>query len=710
MTTKPAAQSDTSRRMSVQEALKLAAAHQGAGRLQQAEAVLRQVLQQRPNEPTALHLLAIVAHQAGKTNIGIELIARALTINPNVPVFHANIAEMYRRVGNPQAAIRHGERAIALNPQSADAHNNLGIAHYDIGDFAGAVACYDKAIEVKPRFAEAISNRGNALRNLRRFEDAEREYRRALAINPTYAEAYNNLGSVLRDLERPAEAEPAYKRAITLAPNYLEARNNLILAYKDLKNYDAALAAGQEALRLKAQNPDALAYVGSIYVEQKKLDLAFDALRRSLALNPNKAETYNMLGRAFFESQQSDKAIECYHKAIALKPDFPDPYNNLGTCLKELGRFDDALDAFNRALAIQPDLVGAYVNLVDTKKFESSDDPHLVAMEGFAAKIETLQEERQQHLHFGLSKAYDDLKRYDEAFEHLRKGNAIKRKTLEYDESAVLGYFERVKSVITADVIREKSGNGADTNQPIFVLGMPRSGTTLIEQILASHPAVKGGGELKDLSDTVNSVRSRDGTQAPYPEFVPALSASEITALGESYARRLDKRSPGALHITDKMPSNFYFLGLITLALPRAKIIHSSRNPVDTCVSCFSKLFAGEQSQTYDLAELGRYYRAYHGLMAHWRDVLPAGSFLDVRYEEVVGDVEGQARRILDYCGLEWDARVLDFYRHTRPVKTASASQVRKPIYDSSVARWRNYEAHLGPLLRELGPLAGLGP
>lgn len=705
MTTSPAAQPDARRRMSVQEALKLAAVHQSAGRLPQAEGVLRQVLQQRPNHPDALHLLGIVAHQAGKTNIAIELIARALAINPNVPVYQANIAEMYRRVGNPQAAISHGLRAIALNPKNADAHNNLGIAYYDVADYNAAIASYDKAIDIKPRFAEAISNRGNALRNLRRFVEAESEYRRALAINPSYAEAYNNLGSVMRDLERPAEAEIAYKKAIAISPNYLEARNNLVLAYRDLKDYDAALAAGQDALRLKAQNPEALAYIGSIYIEQKKFDQAFEALRRSLAINPNKAETYNMLGRAFFESNQGEKALECYRKAISLKADFADPYNNMGTCLKEFGRFDEALAAFNQSLAIQPDLVGAYVNLVDTKKFRSNDDTHLVAMERFAATINTLPEDRQMHLHFGLAKAYDDLKRYDEAFKHMLEGNAIKRRTLSYDEGAVLDYFERVKAVVTADVVREKAGGGYHTNQPIFVLGMPRSGTTLVEQIIASHPAVKGGGELKDINDTINSVRGRDGNQAPYPEFVPVLSMSELAAFGETYARRLEKRAPGAPRITDKMPSNFYYLGLIHLALPDAKVIHANRNPVDTCVSCFSKLFAGEQSQTYDLSELGRYYRAYYGLMEHWRRVLPPGAFLDVQYEDVVDDIEGQARRILDYCGLEWNPRVLDFYRNDRPVKTASASQVRQPIYGSSVARWRNYEKFLGPLLQELGPL-----
>ncbi|MBI1211709.1 MAG: tetratricopeptide repeat protein [Alphaproteobacteria bacterium] len=705
MNSGPAARSDHNRRMSMQEALKLAAAHQGAGRLPQAEAVLRQILQQRPNQPEALHLLAIVAHQAGKTNVGIELIARALAINPNVALFEANIAEMYRRVGDARAAISHGRRAVELNPQNADAHNNLGIAHYDLGDYAGAVESYDKAIAQRPRFAEAISNRGNGLRNLRRYDEAEAEYRRALSINPSYAEAYNNLGSVLRDLERPAEAVTAYKKAIAIAPNYVEARNNLILAHKDLQDYDAALSAGQDALRVKPQNAEALAYIGSIYVDQKKLDQGFDALRRSLALNPNKAEAHNMLGRAYFEANQSEKALECYRKAASLKPDFADPYNNIGMCLKELGRFDEALDALNRALAINPNLIGTYVNLVDAKKFESKDDQHLVALERFAAKIDTLPEERQQHLHFALAKAYDDLKRYDEAFPHLLKGNAIKRRTITYDEQTALNYFERVKSAIAAEVVRDKAGGGTATDLPIFVLGMPRSGTTLVEQIIASHPAVTGGGELKDMSDTVNSVRKRDGVQAPYPEFVVALTPQELAAFGESYARRLATRAPGALHITDKMPSNFYFLALIHLALPNAKVIHTNRNPVDTCLSCFSKLFAGEQLQTYDLAEVGRYYRAYHGLMEHWRAVLPPLAFLDVQYEEIVADLEGQARRILDYCGLEWNPRVLDFYKHERPVKTASASQVRKPIYGSSVARWRNYEKFLGPLLQELGPL-----
>ncbi len=693
-------------RLSLAQAFKLAGEHARAGRLVQAEGILRQILKQRPNDPEALHQLAIVAHQAGKTPFAVQLIDRALTVNPNVHIFQANIAEMYRRIGQPQKAIEHGHRAVALKPEAADAYNNLGIAYFDIGDFETAIVNYDKAITIRPRFAEAVSNKGNAFRQTRRFAEAETEYRRALAINPSYAEAYNNLGSVLRDLERPAEAETAYKRALTLKPNYLEAINNLILAYKDLKQFDEGLAVAQQALKLSPQNADALAYMGAILVEQERLDAAFDALRKSLAIAPNKAETLNMLGRAYFEADEPVKAIETYQRAIALKPDFADPYNNMGNALKELGRFDEALRAFETCLALSPESIGTYVNLVDAHKFRSNNDRHLKAIEAQLANADSLSDERRMQMSFAAGKVYDDLKRYDEAFPLFLRGNALKRKSIAYDEPTILGYFDRLKSVITAELIREKSGGGVASQTPIFVLGMPRSGTTLVEQILASHSRVTGAGELKDLSNTVNSVRKKDGTNVPFPELVPVTTPAEIARIGEAYLQKLMRRAPGAERITDKMPSNFYFLGLIHLALPGAKVIHTNRNAVDTCVSCFSKLFAGEQSQTYDLGELGRYYRAYHGLMAHWREVLPAGAFLDVQYEEVVADTEAQARRILDYCGLEWDARVLDFHRNDRPVKTASSSQVRQPIYSSSVARWRNYEKFLGPLLQELGDLA----
>ena len=266
--------------------------------------------------------------------------------------------------------------------------------------------------------------------------------------------------------------------------------------------------------------------------------------------------------------------------------------------------------------------------------------------------------------------------------------------------------FDQIEAAFTPELIAEKSGGGDPSSMPIFVIGMPRSGTTLVEQIIASHPQVHGAGELKTFNDVVLTVHGPDGKTIPYPDFVPALAAGPLKQIGSRYlalVRDLVSRSDGekkdAPYVTDKMPSNYYFAGLIHLALPNAKIIHTMRDPVDTCISCFSKLFAGEQNHTYDLGELGRYYKRYQQLMAHWRRVLPPGRIFDVRYEDVVADVEGEARRIIAHCGLPWDDRCLAFHETRRPIRTASATQVRQPIYKSAVGRWRVYEQQLGPLL-----------
>lgn len=696
----------SAQQMSVQQALGLADQHHRAGRRAQAENVLRQLLKQRPQQPEALHALAIILHEGGDTLQAVQLIEQAVAIKPDVGLYQSNLAEMYRLTGRPELAIKHGKLALGIRPNHADTYNNLGIAYFDVGDFEAAAKHYDHALRMRPGFPEAHSNLGNALRQLKKFDDAEAQYRKAIALKPQYAEAYNNMGSVLRDLERFAEAEQAYRKAMSLRPGYVDAMCNLVLALKDQKKFDEGLAVANQVLRIKPDCADAFSYAGSIQIDLKNIDKALALINKALSIEPNKAETYNILGRALFESNKPQKAVEAYQRAIAIKPSMSDPYNNMGNALKELGRFDEALAAFNKALELSPDAYGAYVNLVDAKKFKTNDDAHLVAMEAYKASFGTVSEEQEMHLRFALNKAYDDLKRYDEAFEQLLKGCALKRATIEYNEPDILGYFDRVKKTFTKEVVQKLSGAGVAGDLPIFVLGMPRSGTTLVEQIISSHPRVAGAGEVRDMNETIQSVRDAKGNQAPYPEFMPVLDAAGLQKIAGTYFNKLAKHAPNAERITDKMPSNFYFAGLIHLAMPNAKIVHTNRNPVDTCLSCFSKLFAGEQSQTYDLGELGRYYRAYHDLMQHWREVLPAGAFLDVQYEEVVADTEGQARRILEHCGLEWDPAVLNFHKNERPVKTASASQVRKPIYSSSVARWRHYEKHLGPLLEALGPLA----
>jgi tetratricopeptide (TPR) repeat protein len=395
-----------------------------------------------------------------------------------------------------------------------------------------------------------------------------------------------------------------------------------------------------------------------------------------------------------------DEAVTTYRRAIGIKPDYAEGYRNLGNILVRQGKLDEAIAAYWQVTGIKPDYAEAYRNLADSMKFKPGD-PHLAAMEALAAQTDGLSKTDRMQLDFALSKAYADLKEHHRSFEHLLKGAAAKRPSIQYDEAVVLGLFDRIEQVFTPEVMRSKSG-GDLSPVPIFVLGMLRSGKTLVEQILASRPKVHGAGELQTLNDVVLTVRSPDGNMLPYPEFVPSLDPAAFKAIGTHHIELLREIAPEAERVTDKMPSNYNFVRLIHLALPNARVIHTMRDPLATCISCFSKLFEGKQNHTYDLGELGRYYRRYERLMAHWRRVLPKGRMLDVRYEDVVADLEGQARRIIAHCGLPWDDRCLSFHETDRPVFTASATQVRQPIYKSAVGRWKVYEEFLGPLLKEL--------
>ena len=675
------------------------------GKFREAEPIIRQALAQRPTDAQILHMLASALLETGRTAEAIETMQRALKVMPNAAPLHGHLGEMYRRSGNLAKAIEHGERAVALQSNAAEAHNSLAIAYSQSGQFDKAIASYDRAIAIQPNHVAAIGNRGNVLRQLKRLPEAEASYRRALAINPNHPETHNNLATVLRDQGKIAEAIEFYRKAVALRPAYAEAAGNLALAYKDLKQFEEATRILRGILAANPRDALAAARLGAVALEQGEPDKAIIALEQAVMLNPNEGEAYNMLGQAYQDAGQPHKAEEALRKAIALKPGFADPWNNLGNVLKELGRMSDAHAAFDKAIAIRPDMFAAYVNLAEVKTYKSDDDPHLKVLERYIGEAGSLTPMRQVNLHFAVGKAYDDLKRYDNAFEHFLKANALKRASVGYDEATMMAFFRRIREVFDAGLIQRLSGGGVASRQPIFVLGMPRSGTTLIEQIIASHSSTRPGGELRDFSRTVAAHFAPKGA-LPFAEYMNAVTAQEIEAIGADYVRKLDAHAPGAEHITDKMPQNFFSVGLIHLALPNAKIIHSMRNPVDTCVSCFTKLFVGLQDSTYDLGELGRYYRAYHELMAHWGQVLPAGSFLDVRYEDVVADIEGQARRMLDFCELAWEPKVLDFHKTDRPVKTASAAQVRQPLYSSAVARWRHYEKHLGPLLKELGDLA----
>jgi len=359
---------------------------------------------------------------------------------------------------------------------------------------------------------------------------------------------------------------------------------------------------------------------------------------------------------------------------------------------------DEARHFYERAVALAPDLPTFHRSLAETKRFREND-LQLTAMEDLAQHIASFSQNEQIELHFALAKAYDDIGRHEHAFEHLHCGNALKRQTVVYDETAQLGTLRNIEETFTAELIAARCGLGNPSDLPIFIVGMPRSGTTLVEQILASHPRVVGAGELLHMSDLV--LGGQAGTR--FPLDFPSLPGERLHRLGSLYVARLRAQAPLADRITDKLPFNFSVVGLIHLALPKARIIHVRRDPVDTCFSCYTNLFSQGLEFTYDLEELGRYYCAYQSLMKHWHRVLPEVAMLEVQYEELVLDFEAHARLIVDYCGLEWDARCLVFHKTKRAIRTASAAQVRRPLFSSSIGRWLPYREQLRPLLDVLG-------
>ncbi len=500
-----------------------------------------------------------------------------------------------------------------------------------------------------------------------------------------------------RQAKRPARGPHALRDAQGVFQNALR--------HHQAGRIDDAVALYERGLSLRPDSADAHYNLGAALVMQGRIDDAATHFERAGILNPNHVNAHNNLGVALVQRGRIDAAVAHYERVLAINPANVEAHNSLGKVFRDQGKFADAVAHFSRAIAIRPDHAEAHFSRAEIKAFRYGD-ADLAALEALAGR-DDLPASQTPFVHFALAKAFEDCGDFSRAFGHMRQGNDLKRRQIDYDEPGAGKLFERIRTVFNSSLLDRFQGEGDPSSVPIFVLGMPRSGSTLIEQILASHPAIHGAGELEDLKMAVGSLFSANGQSAQEPEYAPAVDGATLRRIAQSYLGRLPALPDGKVRIIDKMPANFLNIGLIRLILPNARIIHAVRNPIDTCVSCYSRLFASGQLFSYDLAELGRYYRRYVELMDYWRSVLPPGAMLDVSYEDIVDDLEGQARRLIDYCGLPWDDRCLTFHKNSRPVNTASAVQVRQPLFRTSLQRWRRYASGLGPLLNEL---AGIVP
>ena len=544
-----------------------------------------------------------------------------------------------------------------------------------------------------------------ALYNARRYGEAEYHTRALLGHYPEFGFGWKLMSRILQ-MQRK-DALPAFRKVAELMPADAEAHYNLGVVLKGAGRLDEAVASYRKAVKLKPDYAEAHNNLGNALKELGQLDAAADSYRRAIKIKANFAEAHNSLGLVLHEQGQLDDALASYRRTLEIDPKCIGAILNISHICMINGEMKEAEEGIKNALGIDPSNLEAHFLLTSVRKTEVGDEnlTALVAAEEAVRNNQVpLSNQNAVHLHFALGKCFDDIGDYDRAFPHFIEGNKLKRATFEYDAGKMMQRFSDTMRVFNQGTMERLRGGGDSSRLPIFVLGFPRSGTTLTEQIIASHPDVHGAGELPDLMAI--AVRSIAGTRSAFPYNILELDQVGLATWGADYIAGLQSRAHEAKRITDKMPANYFAIGLIHLMLPNAKIIHVNRNPVDTCLSCYMQLFSHGNEHTYDLSELGQYYVNYVQLMEHWRSVLPAGAFLDVRYEDIVADQEHQARRLIDFCGLAWSDACIDFSKHKRSVRTASMTQVRQPIYKSSVERWLPYEKFLGPLLDSLGDLA----
>ena len=507
------------------------------------------------------------------------------------------------------------------------------------------------------------------------------------------ADALSAEAVALHQAGRLDDAARLYAQALDAASKHFTAWHLMGVLRHQQGRHDEALALLTAVTAEYPQAVDALSNLGSVLKTLGRTDEAMAAYARALAVKPDHAGALNGQGALLLDANHYEEALASYDAALAAQPDFAIALANRGRALQFLGRFDEARADLRRAMELLPDNSGVCLDYAETTRL-TADDPVLARLEALAARDDLDPASRIQ-IDFALGKAYADLGDERRSFTHLMRGNAAKRASLAYDEAENIRFIDHIRQTFTPALLQRLAGAGDPTRRPVFILGMMRSGSTLVEQILASHPAVHGAGELPAFI--------RIASQAvAYPDGVREMQAPAVAEIARRYLAELQALSPEAARITDKMPSNFFWAGLIHLAYPNAAIIHTRRDALDTCLSCYSKLFTEDHPYAYDLGELGRFWRRYDALMAHWHAVLPPGRILDVQYEDVVADLPAQARRIVEHCGLPWDERCLAFHATTRPVRTASLAQVRQPLYGAAVGRARAYEEFLGPLKEAL--------
>ena len=630
-----------------------------------AEAQAREILKVVPGEAKTLLLLSAALRAQGKFDDAVKILDNPALLHIDQAVLDYERAVAHARGGHPKEAIDALKRVVKLVADHPAAWRLMGDQYILIGDSTGADYAYlhhvDAAVSDRRMIVAAAALYDNKL------PDAETALRSLLKAFPTDIAAIRMLAEVAARLERYDEAERLLARALTLAPSFDAARSNLV----------------------------------TVLHRQNKAAEALAEIEILLRRHPRHAGYRNQQAVVLARLGESERAEELYRGVLKDVPNQPKIWMSFGHTLKTAGKQAEAVEAYRQSVRQQPSLGEAWWSLANLKTFRFGDDD--VATMTHALTRAELSAEDRLHLDFALGKAFEDREEYETSFTHYERANAARRTMLDYDADKVSEHKDTLKRVLTKEFFTSHQDGGSKAPDPIFIVGLPRAGSTLVEQILASHSMVEGTMELPDIFSIVGRLKDVAGKPF-YPDVLAALTPVERTQLGEEYlARTRIHRKLGRALFIDKMPNNFLQIGFIAQILPKAKIIDVRRHPMACGFSCFKQHFARGQGFTYSLSDIGRYYADYVELMAHYDAVLP-GRIHHIQYEELVADLETDVRRLLDYCGLAYEENCLRFYQNDRIVRTASSEQVRMPIFSDALEHWRHYEKWLEPLRKALAP------
>jgi tetratricopeptide (TPR) repeat protein len=642
-----------------------------------------------PGDPEAHSNLGAALRRAGEQPAALESFQRALQLSPNFPDALLNAGDLLFAGGQLQQATILYTRALRGNPRWILAQVNLGNAQYEQGDFPAAAESYRAALKITPDDAMIHANLGNALLQLGRAEEALRHGHQAVELDPGLAEAHNILGLAHAARGEFDQAVSCYRAALAHDPNYVDALNNLGNALRDLGERRESIRQYSRAIELDSQRADSHCNLGNVYFEMQRLEEAVASYLTALALRPDYRAAHLSLAMALRMLGRATEAETSCRAALAIDPNYVEAIALLGELRADMGQFEQAHALFQRAIAVKPDFPFVYFNVAMHRKMTLGDTEWLANTHALLSQRLPLRHEIS--LRYARGKYFDDIKHYDEAFANYQRANELtKRGGLHYDAAKLSLHVDKIIAGFDAASIARFQALGDASERPVFIVGMPRSGTSLAEQILASHPQVFGAGELQYWDNALSTHQTAVQPGGDAESSVPRIAAD--------YLQRLAGWSGDAQRVVDKMPPNFMNLGLIHSVFPHARIIHMRRHPIDTCLSIYFQYFLNTHPYSNDLANLAHYYGEYLRIMDHWRRTLPAAALLEVRYEDLIGDQEAWSRRMIEFIGLPWDARCLDFHETSRVVLTASKWQVRQKVHSNSAGRWRNYQKFAGPL------------